>query len=42
MADPGRYSKELLEQSRTGVLLLDHGYTGPDAMSRHGRAGDPM
>ena len=32
MADPGRYSKELLEQSRTGVLLLDHGYTGPDAM----------
>ncbi len=32
MADPARYSRELLERSRTGLLLLDHGYTGPDAM----------
>lgn len=32
MADPSRYSRELLQRSRTGVLLLDHGFTGPDAM----------
>lgn len=33
MLEPARYARELLERSRTGMLLLDHGFGGSDAMT---------
>src|SRR5262249_31287043 len=33
MLEPARYARELLERSRTGMMLLDHGFGGPDAMT---------
>ena len=33
MLEPARYARELLERSRTGMLLLDHGFGGADAMT---------
>lgn len=33
MLEPARYALELLGRSRTGTMLLDHGFAVPDAMS---------
>lgn len=33
MLEPARYALELLELSRTGMMLLDHGFGGADAMT---------
>ena len=33
MLEPARYALELLERSRTGMMLLDHGFGGADAMT---------
>ena len=33
MLAPAKYARELLERSRTGTMLLDFGYGGPDAMT---------
>jgi hypothetical protein len=32
VSEPARYARELLERSRTGTLLLDHGFGGDDAL----------
>ncbi len=43
MLEPARYARELLERSRTGIMLLDHGFAGPDAMTvEEHRAGVPI
>ncbi|HEY4026808.1 MAG TPA: amidohydrolase family protein [Candidatus Dormibacteraeota bacterium] len=33
MLEPARYSRELLEQSGTGAMLLDTGFAGPNTMT---------
>lgn len=33
MLEPARYALELLERSRTGMMLVDHGFGGADAMT---------
>jgi predicted TIM-barrel fold metal-dependent hydrolase len=33
MSEPSRYARELLHRSRTGQMLLDHGFSEPDSMS---------
>lgn len=33
MLEPARYARELLVRSRTGMMLVDAGYDGPDAMT---------
>ena len=32
-ADPAEYANRLLKKSRTGLMILDHGYAGGEAMS---------
>jgi predicted TIM-barrel fold metal-dependent hydrolase len=32
-ADPAEYANRLLKKSKTGVMILDHGYAGGEAMS---------
>jgi len=33
MSEPSRYARELMHRSRTGQMLLDHGFAEPDSMS---------